>query len=121
MLNFFLRVCELGGGTVLYQCVGLICIFVVTGVKITLLAISIFCEVPLLHNMLSFSLSFYFPTIFFQCWGQNLRPCMSNCVTFQGFFSQWSENICRILAINNLEVLNFFSWIYLGTLGRHRS
>lgn len=65
MLNFFFKVCELGGGTVLYHCVGLFCIFVVIEVKITLLAISVFCEVPRLHNMLSFSLSFYFPPPFF--------------------------------------------------------
>lgn len=74
----------MGGGTVLYQCVGLICIFVVTGVKITLLAISIFCEVPLLHNMLSFSLSFYFPT-FFSVLGTEPTSLYEQLCYFPGF------------------------------------
>lgn len=88
MLNFFFKVCELGGGTVLYQCVGLFCIFVVIEVKITLLAISVFCEVPRLHNMLSFSLSFYFPPplfFFFAVLGTEPTSLYEQLCYFPGF------------------------------------
>lgn len=45
--------------TVLYQCVGLFCIFVVIEVKVILLAIFLL-EVPLLRIMLSFRFFLFF-------------------------------------------------------------